>query len=46
MSPHDAAYVNDPTDHAFDSCLSAHSQLESILLDDKKAKQGLSTYTR
>lgn len=45
MSPHDAAYVNDPTDHAFDSCLSAHSQLESILLDDKKAKQGLSTYT-
>lgn len=45
MSPHDASYINDPTDHAFDSCLSAHSQVESILLADKKAKQGLGSYT-
>jgi hypothetical protein len=45
MNPHDASYINDPTDHAFDSCLSAHSQVETILLADKKAKQGLSSYT-
>ena len=45
VNPHDASFINDPTDHAFESCLSAHSQLESILLADRKAKQGLSTYT-
>jgi hypothetical protein len=45
VSPHDAAFISDPTDHAFDSCLSAHSQVESILLADRKAKQGLGSYT-
>lgn len=45
VSPHDASFITDPTDHAFESCLSAHSQLESILLADRKAKQGLATYT-
>jgi hypothetical protein len=45
VSPHDAAFIGDPTDHAFDSCLSAHSQVESILLADRKAKQGLGSYT-
>jgi hypothetical protein len=45
VSPHDAYFISDPTDHAFESCLSAHSQLESILLADRKAKQGLSSYT-
>ena len=45
VSPHDASFINDPTDHAFDSCLSAHSQVESLLLADRKAKQGLSSYT-
>ena len=45
VSPHDASFISDPTDHAFDSCLSAHSQLESILLADRKAKQGLGSYT-
>jgi hypothetical protein len=45
VSAHDASYINDPTDYAFDSCLSAHSQVESILLADRKAKQGLSSYT-
>ncbi len=45
VSAHDASFINDPTDHAFDSCLSAHSQVESILLADRKAKQGLSSYT-
>lgn len=45
VSPRDASFINDPTDHAFESCLSAHSQLESILLADRKAKAGLSSYT-
>lgn len=45
VSPHDAYYVSDPTDHAFDSCLWAHSMVESILLADKSAKRGLSSYT-
>lgn len=45
VSPHDASHISDPTDHAFDSCLSAHSQVESILLADRKAKLGLSSYT-
>lgn len=45
VSPHDASFIVDPTDHAFESCLSAHSQLESILLADRKARQGLTSYT-
>ncbi len=45
MSPHDAAFISDPTDHAFESCLSAHTQVESILLADRKAKKGLTSYT-
>jgi hypothetical protein len=45
LSPHDASFISDPTDHAFDSCLSAHSQVESILLADRDAKKGLTSYT-
>ncbi len=45
VSPHDASFISDPTDHAFESCLSAHSQLESILLADRKAKLGQTSYT-
>jgi hypothetical protein len=45
VSPHDAAFIPDPTDHAFESCLMAHSQVESVLLADRKAKQGLGSYT-
>ena len=37
MRPSDASYINDPTDHAFESCLSAHSWLENILLADRNA---------
>jgi hypothetical protein len=37
MRPNDASFINDPTDHAFESCLSAHSSLESILLADRNA---------
>jgi len=45
VSPHDASFISDPTDHAFDACLSAHSQVESLLLADRVAKRGQSSYT-
>lgn len=45
LNPHDASFISDPTDFAFDACLNAHSQLESILLADRRAKRGLSSYT-
>jgi hypothetical protein len=45
MNPHDAFFVIDPTDFAFDMCLNAHSLVESILLADRRAKKGLGAYT-
>ena len=45
MNPHDASFISDPTDYAFEMCLNAHSLVESILLDDRRAKRGLSSYT-
>jgi hypothetical protein len=38
MRPNDASFISDPTDHAFESCLTAHSALESILLADRQAR--------
>jgi hypothetical protein len=45
MRPNDAVFINDPTDHAFESCLIAHSWLETILLADRNARRGESSYT-
>jgi hypothetical protein len=45
MRPNDAAFIRDPTDHAFDACLESHSWIENILLADRKAKVGLTSYT-
>ncbi len=45
MRPNDAILIDDPTMHAFDDCLSAHSWLENILLADLRARAGLSDYT-
>ena len=45
MNPHDAFFISDPTDFAFDACLNAHSLVESILLADRSARKGLSSYT-
>jgi hypothetical protein len=45
MHPNDAVYLHDPTDTAFEACLSAHSWLETILLGDKRARKGLNNYT-
>ncbi|HLZ90292.1 MAG TPA: hypothetical protein VKQ28_01155 [Candidatus Acidoferrum sp.] len=38
MRPNDASFINDPTDHAFEACLSAHSSLEVIQLADRSAR--------
>lgn len=45
LNPHDASYIHDPTDYAFETCLSAHSQVEAVLLADRRAKHGLGSYT-
>ncbi len=45
VRPNDAVFIPDPTDHAFESCLSSHSWLETILLADRNAKRGLPSYT-
>jgi hypothetical protein len=45
MRPNDAMFLSDPTDHAFDACMSAHAWLENVLLSDRRAREGLSDYT-
>jgi hypothetical protein len=45
MRPNDATYLHDPTDHAFDACMSAHSWVENVLLADRRARDGRSDYT-
>lgn len=45
MNPHDAFFISDPTDFAFDMCLNAHSLVESVLLADRHARKGLGSYT-
>jgi hypothetical protein len=45
MRPNDAMPLRDPTEHAFDVCLTAHAFLENILLADLRARQGLTDYT-
>jgi len=45
MRPNDAAYIPDPTDHAFEDCLSSHSWIENVLLADRNAHLGLTSYT-
>src|ERR1700730_6939649 len=44
MRPNDASFISDPTDHAFESCLSAHSWLETILLADRNARLAGKSY--
>ena len=44
MRPNDASFISDPTDHAFEACLSAHSWLEMILLADRNARLAGKSY--
>jgi hypothetical protein len=45
VKPNEASLIHDPTDHAFEMALSAHSWLENVLLADRRAHAGLSSYT-
>jgi len=45
VKPSEAVFIQDPTDHAFEMALSAHSWLEIVLLGDLRAHQGLSGYS-
>jgi len=45
LRPQDAMFLRDPTDHAFDACMSAHAWLENVLLSDRRAREGFSDYT-
>jgi hypothetical protein len=44
MRPNDAVYIHDPTDRAFEACLSSHSWLETILLADRNARHGENSF--
>lgn len=44
MRPNDALFINDPTDYAFEACLSSHSWLETILLADRNARRGENSF--
>ncbi len=45
ISPADATFIKDPTDYAFEMCLSAHGHIEQVLLADRRAHHGLSGYS-
>src|SRR5260370_983628 len=45
MRPNDAMFISDPTDRAFEACLSSHSWLETILLADRKARHGENSFS-
>jgi hypothetical protein len=45
MRPNDAAFIGDPTDHAFESCLTSHTWIENVLLADREAHRGQASYT-
>jgi hypothetical protein len=45
MRPNDAVFISDPTDRAFEACLSSHSWLETVLLADRNARHGENSYT-
>ncbi|HKV29355.1 MAG TPA: hypothetical protein VJN90_13880 [Candidatus Acidoferrales bacterium] len=44
VHPDPAVFVTDPTDRAFEICLTAHSMLETVLLADRRSRAGLSDY--
>lgn len=44
LHPNAAVFVTDPTDRAFEICLTAHSLLENVLLADRRSREGLQDY--
>lgn len=45
VKPNEAVLIHDPTDYAFEMCLSSHSWLENVLLEDRLARQDITNYT-
>ena len=45
LHPEDAAKIADPTEYAFQSCLEAYTSLDSVILADLRAREGLPDYT-
>lgn len=45
LKPNEAAFIRDPTDHAFEMTFDAHSWLENVLIADRRAHEGLTGYT-
>lgn len=45
IRPNDAVEIRDPTDHAFELTLNAHSWIENLLLADRRARRGLNDFT-
>jgi hypothetical protein len=45
LHPEDAAKIDDPTEYAFQTCLAAYTELDSIILADLRAREGLPDYT-
>lgn len=44
LHPNPASFVTDPTNRAFEICLTAHSNLEGVLLADRRSREGLPDY--
>jgi len=45
LHPEDAAKIDDPTEYAFRTCLEAYTSLDSVILADLRAREGLPDYT-
>jgi len=45
LHPDDAVKIDDPTEYAFQNCLVAYTWLDSTLLADLRAREGLPDYT-
>ena len=45
LHPEDAVKIDDPTEYAFRSCLESYTSLDSIILADLRAREGLPDYT-
>jgi hypothetical protein len=45
LHPEDAVKIDDPTEYAFRTCVEAYTGLDSIILADLRAREGLPDYT-
>jgi hypothetical protein len=44
VKPNEAAVIRDPTSYAFEMTLGAHAWLDNVLLQDRRAHEGLTSY--